>query len=124
VAGFVQPVPTPWKLIFDYLKDYKLTSGTGHGCPEFTNMLYDKTRHQLECVPVDGISMTLDCESESAPWTFAVVISSIGLAVIVIFFITAVVIAANAKKELDKVASQYLAVRASMTPKLTTLSTS
>lgn len=101
-GGYGQPVPPAWRTVIEALKNYKLTSGTGHGCPEFTNLIYDRTIHQLECVPIEGISMTLACESESAPYTFSIVIEVVALVIIVAILITAAVGAFQTAKTVDR----------------------
>lgn len=99
--GYIAPLPAPWERLLSFLKDFKLTSGTGHGCPEFTNLIYDRQRHTLECVAADSATMTISCEGESTPWIFTAVISSITLVIVIVLFIATVVIFGRAADELQ-----------------------
>lgn len=100
--GYITAVPTPWKEVTYFLQSYKLTSGNGHGCPENTNLVYDRTQHALECIPIEGIAMTLSCEGESGPWWFAVGLSITAMVLFFIWFIASIVIVVRAIGELQK----------------------
>jgi hypothetical protein len=88
---YVAAVPEPWRIVKDALLRYKLVSNTGKACPEYTNRIYDTTRHASECVVMDGIKMTVDCESESAPTIFSIVALSLMLVIAIAALIVAVI---------------------------------
>jgi len=94
VPSAASALPPAWANMLNYLVRYKLMAGNPTGCPIGMRLEYDPKTAQMDCFPMPGVSisdvMAAD-ETSTGPWTAAVVLFSVGLAIALLAVVVATV---------------------------------
>jgi hypothetical protein len=106
-SGSDSTMSMEWERALNVLLRYKLVAGNPMGCTEdHASTRYDEKSNQMICVCQPGYACATSDEPSSAPFTWGIVLASVGIALILIIVITTAVMTAQARQTLTLLATQ------------------